>query len=367
LALITKTTSTPLSILATKGGILAFYGRKPVTDIWRLFLNNQKTMKSDLLATGFKTGFHGPKDALTLLLDYMWHHSPTELSPKVRVEICTQMALSGWHNQSQLFRIIMGRNAIDQDLLQIEGHLGLTLVDAVALALALEIGDDIPTELILDSGFSTPASRKEFIDCVRRIRERSWVELLRDLIKAGGDLHHKNGLSLTPLLTAWASLDISSVSHPGEFSFWRKRKVKLRAWLQYLKDAGVSLEEYGRVEFEDLCCRNSRVNTSLFPLLLGLNVDSVTTIRLWRNLERRPLVELIGFSYGPLPEDWSVLESEPTDIFAGQFWNLIENPEPRLPGAWVSEDSDEVDPAEISSGNSYGEESSDEESEWEIS
>lgn len=45
-------------------------------------------------------------------------------------------------------------------------------------------------------------------------------------------------------------------------------------------------------------------------------------------------VYLIGFKYGPEPEDWDIYWDEPTDMFAGEFWELIENPPPQIPGAW---------------------------------
>ncbi|RYP07837.1 hypothetical protein DL765_008990 [Monosporascus sp. GIB2] len=40
------------------------------------------------------------------------------------------------------------------------------------------------------------------------------------------------------------------------------------------------------------------------------------------------------YKYGPEPEDWDVYWSEPTDEFAGDFWELVENPPLQVPGAW---------------------------------
>jgi hypothetical protein len=36
------------------------------------------------------------------------------------------------------------------------------------------------------------------------------------------------------------------------------------------------------------------------------------------------LIELIAFSYGPPPSDWHFWFSEPTDVYAGEFWAMIE-------------------------------------------
>jgi hypothetical protein len=44
---------------------------------------------------------------------------------------------------------------------------------------------------------------------------------------------------------------------------------------------------------------------------------------------------LVGFTYGPSPDDWRFWGSDPTDEFAGDFWHMPENPWGRMPGAWV--------------------------------
>jgi len=44
--------------------------------------------------------------------------------------------------------------------------------------------------------------------------------------------------------------------------------------------------------------------------------------------------DLIGFSYGPSPGDWQFWGSQPTDVFAGDFWKMMESPWERMPGAW---------------------------------
>ncbi|RYC63520.1 hypothetical protein CHU98_g2657, partial [Xylaria longipes] len=47
---------------------------------------------------------------------------------------------------------------------------------------------------------------------------------------------------------------------------------------------------------------------------------------------------LIGFTYGPNPEDWAIYLSEPTDLFAGEFFGMINNPQRNIPGYWGDND-----------------------------
>lgn len=90
-----------------------------------------------------------------------------------------------------------------------------------------------------------------------------------------------------------------------------------------LKDAGRELLEYGSKEKQ--LQHRGLVDTdfSVLRVRRGLSQWDTSTIR------------LIGFDYGPEPEDWRLWWSEPTDEFAGEFWHMIENPWERIPGAWI--------------------------------
>ena len=48
-------------------------------------------------------------------------------------------------------------------------------------------------------------------------------------------------------------------------------------------------------------------------------------------------IRVIGFSYGPNPDDWQCWFSNFRDEYTGQFWEMVENSEPelRVPGACV--------------------------------
>ncbi|KAJ4148267.1 hypothetical protein LMH87_002746 [Akanthomyces muscarius] len=44
---------------------------------------------------------------------------------------------------------------------------------------------------------------------------------------------------------------------------------------------------------------------------------------------------LAAFSYGPEPKDWKFTWELQWEEMVGQFWELIDNPPLKLPGAWV--------------------------------
>lgn len=48
-------------------------------------------------------------------------------------------------------------------------------------------------------------------------------------------------------------------------------------------------------------------------------------------------MRLASFKYGPRPEDWHLIWGVDSDEFAGEFWDLIENPPLRIPGGWVDD------------------------------
>lgn len=97
----------------------------------------------------------------------------------------------------------------------------------------------------------------------------------------------------------------------------------VRIYLHNLKEAGVDLVSYGRKEKK---------------LHRQLTWKPFVCYGLWDAIDS-PTIEhdLVGFTYGPSPDDWTVWLSEPTDVFAGDFWTMIESPwEPeRMPGAWI--------------------------------
>ena len=88
-------------------------------------------------------------------------------------------------------------------------------------------------------------------------------------------------------------------------------------WLRLLRDCGVDLEEYGQNQTFDI--KRCRSHNEKYPVYLYLH--------------------MVGFCYGPNPENWHFWLAEPTDELAGEFWRLIDSySEPsvlRIPGGWI--------------------------------
>lgn len=112
----------------------------------------------------------------------------------------------------------------------------------------------------------------------------------------------------------------------GPFHKLHRRLLEsVRAWVEDLGIAGVDLEKYGKLQWE--------IYTSK-PWLMD---------RRWSSSESRPEVwasgpKLASFTYGPRPEDWNFVWDHATEEFAGNFWELIEDMPPPVPGGWVDYD-----------------------------
>lgn len=101
-----------------------------------------------------------------------------------------------------------------------------------------------------------------------------------------------------------------------------RKLAPIRILARALHAAGVDLLQFGREEASLLS--KGLVDQDIIFLHSHDPWDMVT-------------VRLIGFSYGPKPEDWHCWFSDYRDEYAGEFWDMVENAEPelRLPGAWV--------------------------------
>jgi hypothetical protein len=52
---------------------------------------------------------------------------------------------------------------------------------------------------------------------------------------------------------------------------------------------------------------------------------------------------LIGFQYGPRPQNWSFEWDLEIEECAGDFWERVENPIIHVPGAWIDDHDDDED------------------------
>jgi hypothetical protein len=160
-----------------------------------------------------------------------------------------------------------------------------------------------------------------------------WQALVGQILNKGADLN-RCGLFGTPLIRmlrgayslCWQSYKVNDLLSVGfncdrPFQHQHKRgEQALLTWLQTLQGFGIDLERYGKTEHKLFYQESSS----------------------WRNLELSMpgcrggvyLLRLIGLQVGPEPEDWKVWVSEPSDEFAGDFWDMLEHPERTIPGAW---------------------------------
>ncbi|KAK8143981.1 hypothetical protein G3M48_006489 [Beauveria asiatica] len=106
----------------------------------------------------------------------------------------------------------------------------------------------------------------------------------------------------------------------------RRRAIErsLQSWLEDLQRGGIDLEKYGQEEEEIFrkmnWFRSKDFQFETWPPTIG---NGPTTYA------------IIGFSYGPEPKDWKFEWELDTDELVGEFWELIDNQEIRIIGAWV--------------------------------
>ncbi|KAI1209621.1 uncharacterized protein F4807DRAFT_460370 [Annulohypoxylon truncatum] len=159
---------------------------------------------------------------------------------------------------------------------------------------------------------------------------QDWFTFAIDVVRLTPDLHttylHEDpflyNVFLVPGNTALMSLATGLFWYiarrvpwcyfPAEFA------EVLISWLEVLKRAGIDLDVYGYREHEIFV-----KNDQHFFDLRSYFQPSFSAFY------------LVDFKFGPEPEDWEFYWAEPTDEFAGDFWDLIENPPLHIPGSWV--------------------------------
>jgi hypothetical protein len=175
-----------------------------------------------------------------------------------------------------------------------------------------------------------------------------WKAFVGQLIRAGADLNRETlagtalisvvegafsfGLNETPLTPRHSTLEMA-LKNPD------RGRLALLAWLRILKNFDVDLEAYGRKESSIL----SRADAEWLGRKIRLYQKHVYQQRVYQNgVYQKQVVysltglhlRLIGFEFGPNPEDWKFWFSDPTDQLVGEFWDMVEHPERRMPGAW---------------------------------
>ncbi|KAL2880151.1 hypothetical protein SGCOL_004536 [Colletotrichum sp. CLE4] len=159
--------------------------------------------------------------------------------------------------------------------------------------------------------------------------DENWRGLARWIFKGAslerlsmpGSLYARGGGRYTPLFIGIFDL-------PWKYNLGLRTHRFLRTWLEDLQTSGIDLEEYGRREME-IFKRDA---------LLQDRRSRVRSTRDDGYYESYPGMRLTSFTYGPEPEDWKLVWSPEAEEYAGEFWDLIENPPLRIPGGWVDDD-----------------------------
>jgi hypothetical protein len=169
----------------------------------------------------------------------------------------------------------------------------------------------------------------------------AWRRLIRKVIKFSDDLYVESvGYNepyelMTPLFSFLDGLcrkngvgwHYETWKLPKDYTKFVESHVYY--WLQDLRSCGVNLCRYGETELAIF--RRSRGWQSLRWSWGSQICESVARFR------------LIGFQYGPRPQDWSFDWDLEIEQCAGDFWEWVENPIIHVPGAWIDDDGHDDD------------------------
>lgn len=126
----------------------------------------------------------------------------------------------------------------------------------------------------------------------------------------------------TPLMyalrTCFGNTKRSSWQAPDKFT------MAMRMWLEDLLVSGVDLRDYGRHE------------------LVLFNSDKWLSSQRWDYIQPRHQEWTRGprmsFSFGALPEDWAIHWDPAVEEYAKDFWEMVDDPPPLIPGAWIDDE-----------------------------
>jgi hypothetical protein len=300
---------------------------------YRLIASNTPYVDNDALDefTSVLSCFRGSLTGFKLLVKEI---SPTlTLGTSEQLE-CFDLAFgfNYSYNSPDLIRMALGNSSISGAVVQECNSTGQTYLFAAARAVAgcsapgfkLFIEPSVD-ELCALLHVSDEIDSKSFIKSFdwNSYPRCGWMALVRQLIVAGADIHAITDASETPFISAlMASYDRSRSPWTCTAMAAAKRAPQmLRSWVEALHHARVDLELYGEKETE--LQLSGAVSKDVFG-----HRYSGPGHQSWR---------IIGFSYGARPNDWKLWVSESTDEFAGQFWDMIDHPERKIPGAWNDE------------------------------
>ncbi|KAK8040187.1 hypothetical protein PG993_008598 [Apiospora rasikravindrae] len=113
----------------------------------------------------------------------------------------------------------------------------------------------------------------------------------------------------------------------------RLTRTGLLHWVRITKEAGIDVFTYGQEENETLM--QPRMARTIYLWHSSQPRSTQDDPGSWYSVHYQLRWYLYGFKIGPELEDWQVLWNEPTDDFLEDFWALVEDRPPDIPGSWV--------------------------------
>lgn len=180
----------------------------------------------------------------------------------------------------------------------------------------------------------------EYPSLLQSEESASWYELLLEVLNAApedlGSRHYATqhptcvaeqyDHPMTPLFAFLVGICDTSQATKLRSQF----RMMLAVWLRILKDAGINLMSYGRREAA-LFAKSPEVKGIRWKAMYEDTSEECVRVAPYSS----PGPKIRSIRYGPEVSDWSLEWDLDAEEFAGEFWELVENPPLRIPGAWV--------------------------------
>lgn len=154
--------------------------------------------------------------------------------------------------------------------------------------------------------------------------------IYREVIRRGIDLHNPmpdwQRISRSPMQTFLQAF-LFDTQRRRRFADDSPTKghVEHATWMQIAMTSFITEVQAWGVDLMEYAAKERSIN--------GHTADLETWILMYHPNDA--MIHMIDFEYGPRFQDWRVWVSNPRDEWAGEFWEMIEDPERSIPGAWV--------------------------------
>lgn len=292
----------------------------PILDTMRLLANSGADFHPEDNMV-FK-GFRGNQKQFCWLRD---QYLPNYISQPLEERVHTAMHIMENVCPINVIWLALGCNTLQADMFQIKDRLGYTLLHYFGIRFTL-------ANILMATFVDLNCMNHQHIPPLfihptiqgNRNEQAEWRALVRQSLELPINLHEGiDGIGITPLFLA-----LYGGSEPETTN-----KI-LKTWLQLLVSSGVDLIKFGQEE--------SRLRNDWISKLGELEKDTRSAAA---SLKAQPsiLESIVGFHYGPSPDDWYIWWMEKSDVFAGEFWDRVEQDmtfdgeELLIPGAWIDQ------------------------------